>query len=196
MILGLVNGGLVLGFKIPSIIATLATLSILNGISLTLRDTPPAMIDRDFTKLLSARVGGQDATVVRPKLIEAFNDIREYGIAIDKLIDIHERVLPLVDQISGDPRAGGCRGCAATVIKPGEALPTDTEVAELITMLGTVPNSGRGRGHRDAGLLDRVDDRGGWSVRYSPISSRRQPTPTQREPLRLTPTRWCPAACW
>ena len=42
----------------------------------------------------------------RPKLIEAFNDIndirdiREYGRSIDKLIDIHEQVLPLVDQIS------------------------------------------------------------------------------------------------
>ena len=36
----------------------------------------------------------------RPKLIEAFNDIREYGASIDKLIDIHEQVLPLVDQIS------------------------------------------------------------------------------------------------
>ena len=38
--LGLVNAGLVLGVKIPSIIATLATLSILNGISLTLRAAP------------------------------------------------------------------------------------------------------------------------------------------------------------
>jgi cytosine/adenosine deaminase-related metal-dependent hydrolase/ribose/xylose/arabinose/galactoside ABC-type transport system permease subunit len=55
--LGLVNAGLVLGFKIPSIIATLATLSILNGISLTLRGTPGGSIDRAFTDLLSAEVG-------------------------------------------------------------------------------------------------------------------------------------------
>src|SRR4029077_19865510 len=57
VIVGLTNGGLVLGVKIPSIVATLATLSILNGISLTLRGTPAGVIDRDFTKLLSARVG-------------------------------------------------------------------------------------------------------------------------------------------
>ena len=38
--LGLVNAGLVRGLKIPSIIATLATLSILQGISLTLRPSP------------------------------------------------------------------------------------------------------------------------------------------------------------
>ena len=55
VVLGLVNGGLVLGFKIPSIIATLATLSILNGISLTLRETPGGSIDRDFTVLALGR---------------------------------------------------------------------------------------------------------------------------------------------
>ncbi|HEY6567489.1 MAG TPA: amidohydrolase family protein [Actinomycetota bacterium] len=55
--LGLVNGGLVYGFKIPSIIATLATLSILNGISLTLRETPGGSIDDRFTDMLSAEVG-------------------------------------------------------------------------------------------------------------------------------------------
>jgi DNA-binding transcriptional MerR regulator len=77
---------------------------------------------------------GQDATVVRPKLIEAFNDIREYGITIDKLIGIHERVLPLVDQISAILVQAGAEH-VQDVIKPGEALPNDTEVAELITML-------------------------------------------------------------
>ena len=76
----------------------------------------------------------QDATVMRPKLIEAFNDIREYGITIDKLIDIHERVLPLVDQISAILVQAGAEH-VQDVIKPGEALPNDTEVAELITML-------------------------------------------------------------
>jgi 5-methylthioadenosine/S-adenosylhomocysteine deaminase len=55
--LGLINAGLVLGLKIPSIIATLATLSILNGISLTLRDTPGGSINRDFTSWLSTGIG-------------------------------------------------------------------------------------------------------------------------------------------
>ncbi|HEX6263186.1 MAG TPA: amidohydrolase family protein [Actinomycetota bacterium] len=55
--LGLVNMVLVLGFKIPSIIATLATLSILNGISLTLRDTPGGIINRDFTASLGTTLG-------------------------------------------------------------------------------------------------------------------------------------------
>jgi ribose transport system ATP-binding protein len=55
--LGLVNALLVRGFKIPSIIATLATLSILNGVSLTLRPTAGGIIDRDFTAGLGTGVG-------------------------------------------------------------------------------------------------------------------------------------------
>jgi 5-methylthioadenosine/S-adenosylhomocysteine deaminase len=54
---GLVNAGLVRGVKIPSIIATLATLSILDGISLTMRGTPGGTIDRGFTELLRTSVG-------------------------------------------------------------------------------------------------------------------------------------------
>lgn len=55
--LGSVNAILVRGLKIPSIIATLATLSILSGISLTLRDTPGGIIDREFTSWLATRIG-------------------------------------------------------------------------------------------------------------------------------------------
>ncbi|HSJ27497.1 MAG TPA: amidohydrolase family protein, partial [Acidimicrobiia bacterium] len=55
--LGLVNAGLVRGVKIPSIIATLATLSILDGISLTLRPTPGGTIDPAFTSSLRGGIG-------------------------------------------------------------------------------------------------------------------------------------------
>ena len=54
---GLVNAGLIRGVKIPSIIATLATLSILDGISLTLRPTPGGTIDPAFTSLLRGGIG-------------------------------------------------------------------------------------------------------------------------------------------
>jgi DNA-binding transcriptional MerR regulator len=77
---------------------------------------------------------GLEATVVRPKLIEAFNEIREYGIGIDKLIDIHEQVLPLIDQISSILVTAGAVH-VQDLIKPGAALADDTKVAELITML-------------------------------------------------------------
>jgi DNA-binding transcriptional MerR regulator len=84
--------------------------------------------------LIRIEQDGQDATIVRPKLIEAFNDVRQYGITIDKLIDIHERVLPLVNQISSILVQAGAEH-VQDHIKPGVALPDDTEVAELITML-------------------------------------------------------------
>jgi len=54
---GLVNAGLIRGVKIPSIIATLATLSILNGIALTLRPTAQGVISPDLVSVLTATVG-------------------------------------------------------------------------------------------------------------------------------------------
>jgi DNA-binding transcriptional MerR regulator len=80
------------------------------------------------------RVEGAEATITRPKLIDAFNEIRGYGVSMDKLIDLHERIVPLVDQISEMLVRAGAEHVADR-IKPREALPADTEIAELITML-------------------------------------------------------------
>jgi len=55
--LGLVNALLIRGLKIPSIIATLATLSILDGISLTMRPTAQGVISADLTSTLKASIG-------------------------------------------------------------------------------------------------------------------------------------------
>src|SRR5690606_19044591 len=55
MLLGLVNAGLVRGIKIPSIVATLATLSILDGISLTLRPTAQGQISQNLVKVQIGR---------------------------------------------------------------------------------------------------------------------------------------------
>ncbi|HEY5651459.1 MAG TPA: hypothetical protein VIW46_08440, partial [Acidimicrobiia bacterium] len=57
LVLGLVNAGLIRGVKIPSIVATLATLSILDGISLTLRPTAQGIISADLASTLAAKVG-------------------------------------------------------------------------------------------------------------------------------------------
>ncbi len=54
---GLVNAGLVRGVKIPSIIATLATLSILDGISLTMRPTAQGIINPDLVSVLADGIG-------------------------------------------------------------------------------------------------------------------------------------------
>lgn len=57
VVLGLVNAGLIRGLKIPSIIATLATLSILDGISLTMRPTAQGVIDPGLISVLTASIG-------------------------------------------------------------------------------------------------------------------------------------------
>jgi 5-methylthioadenosine/S-adenosylhomocysteine deaminase len=57
VVLGLVNAGLIRGVKIPSIIATLATMSILDGISLTMRPTAQGIISPDLVSVLTASVG-------------------------------------------------------------------------------------------------------------------------------------------
>jgi DNA-binding transcriptional MerR regulator len=80
------------------------------------------------------RLEDGEAIIVRPKLIEAFNDIRQYGVATDKLIDLHEQIAPLIDQISGLLVQAGVEEVGHR-INPGAALPPDTEVAELITTL-------------------------------------------------------------
>lgn len=95
-------------------------------------DNPDAF-DR-LVKLGVVRVDGSKATVTRPKLIKAFNEIRGYGVSLDKLIDLHEQIVPLVDQISEMLVRAGAEHVAGR-IKPGEPLPPDTEIAELITML-------------------------------------------------------------
>ena len=57
VVLGLTNAGLIRGVKIPSIIATLATLSILDGISLTLRPTAQGTISGDLVSFLTVSAG-------------------------------------------------------------------------------------------------------------------------------------------
>ncbi|MEX0947138.1 MAG: hypothetical protein WD064_07205, partial [Acidimicrobiia bacterium] len=55
--LGLINAGLIRGIRIPSIIATLATMSILDGVALTLRPTAQGVINSGFVSMLTTSVG-------------------------------------------------------------------------------------------------------------------------------------------
>ncbi|HET9874805.1 MAG TPA: MerR family transcriptional regulator [Mycobacterium sp.] len=93
----------------------------------------PQAFDR-LVALGLIRADGESATVVRPKLIEAFNEMRGYGIGIDKLLDLYTQTLPHIDAISDMLVRAGAEHVIDR-IKPGEPLPTDTQIAELITML-------------------------------------------------------------
>ena len=98
--LGLVNALLVRGFKIPSIIATLATLSILSGISLTLRETPGGIINRDFTAALKTSIGpvpvGVVVVLVGAALLEvvaALAVLSLAGLGLLELVTAHTRAM-------------------------------------------------------------------------------------------------------
>jgi hypothetical protein len=106
--------------------------------TMTLADAQRLVDDADAFKRLLAlqviRIDGTQATVTRPKLIEAFNEIRGYGVKFDKLIDLHEQIVPEIDKISDMLVRAGAEHVLDR-IKPGEPLPADAEIAELITML-------------------------------------------------------------
>ncbi|ULN53875.1 MerR family transcriptional regulator [Mycolicibacillus parakoreensis] len=90
-----------------------------------------------FTRLVDLeiiRVDGMSATITRPKLIAAFREISGYGVDIETLIDLHEQILPHLDAVSDLLVRAGADHVLGR-INPGEALPEDTEIAELITML-------------------------------------------------------------
>ncbi|CAN5790599.1 hypothetical protein BH23ACT4_BH23ACT4_14000 [soil metagenome] len=75
LLLGLVNAGLVRGVKIPSIIATLATLSILDGISLTLRPTAQGIISADLVSFLKTSIGPFPIAFIAIVLFAALSDL-------------------------------------------------------------------------------------------------------------------------
>lgn len=59
VVLGLVNAALIVGFRVPSFIATLATLSVFRGASLLITNGAPVMItDVPFRNIATTSVGG------------------------------------------------------------------------------------------------------------------------------------------
>ena len=79
VVLGLVNAGLIRGVKIPSIIATLATLSILDGISLSLRPTTQGQISAELVGFLTAKWGAVPIAFVVIVLAAVFSDLWLHG---------------------------------------------------------------------------------------------------------------------
>jgi len=94
----------------------------------------PQAFDR-LVALGVVRLDGESrATITRPKLIEAFNEVRGYGIPVGQLVDLYEQTLPHIDAISQLLVRAGAEHVLKRV-QPGAPLPADTEIAELIGML-------------------------------------------------------------
>jgi DNA-binding transcriptional MerR regulator len=94
--------------------------------------------DAGFDRLVSLGIIRLDdettATVMRPTLIDVLLEMRDFGVALDKLIDIHEQIAPLLDQISTILVQAGVEE-VLDKINPGAAMPDDVEVTALITTL-------------------------------------------------------------
>jgi DNA-binding transcriptional MerR regulator len=93
---------------------------------------PPA-----FERLVAMgllRVGDNSATLVRPTLIDTFNELRVHGISMDELLDLHEQLLPHVGQISDVLVQAGAE-YAANLLASERRPANDTEFADLITSL-------------------------------------------------------------
>ncbi|MEZ0363823.1 MerR family transcriptional regulator [Mycobacterium sp. pUA109] len=93
---------------------------------------PPAFERLVALNLIS--VHGDTATVLRPNLLDAFAQIRDYGVSMNKLIDVHEQVLPHIEAISDILIRAGAEH-AALRITPSTPLPDDAEISGLITTL-------------------------------------------------------------
>ncbi|OHU30865.1 MerR family transcriptional regulator [Mycobacteroides franklinii] len=93
----------------------------------------PAARDR-LVALGLIRVTGDSAVITRPKLIEAFNDIRQYGMGLDQQIDVYEKVLPHIEEISCILVESGAHMVTARLESGGKQL-DDAQIRELLTLL-------------------------------------------------------------
>ena len=93
---------------------------------------PPAF--ERLTALGIILVDGPDATLVRPRLIETFNEIRPHGITFDTLLDIYEQTLPHIRSISDVLVHAGLE-YAAQALTPDQLPANDSEFAELVSAL-------------------------------------------------------------
>lgn len=82
-------------------------------------------------KLVELR--GQRAVVRRPKLLAALAELRGYGISMDVALDLHERIAPMIDEISRVLVEAGTAQVADRMPNPAQL--TDRNMSELVTMM-------------------------------------------------------------
>ena len=76
---------------------------------------------------------GTKAVVHRPRLLKAFAEMRSYGMPMADVIDLHERVAPLVDQISALLVEAGAQQVAPHLPAPSQV--SDRSIGELVQMM-------------------------------------------------------------
>ena len=130
-----------------------------------------------LVRLHVIHVDDAQATITRPKLIEAFNEIRGYGMSMDKLVDLHEHIVPLIDQISEMLVRAGAEHVADR-IKPARSSARRHRNRRADHDAGAVSHPGRRVGHRHPGVVDRIDHRVTGQPDPGRVSGARRPMPT------------------
>jgi DNA-binding transcriptional MerR regulator len=82
-------------------------------------------------KLVSIR--GQQATLHRPQLLQAFAEMRSYGMPMDTVLGVHERIEPMLDEISTILVNAGAAHVAESMT--AESITDSEDLAGLIAML-------------------------------------------------------------
>lgn len=92
----------------------------------------PAELDKFIAAGLAERRGGR-IRVLRPNLMTAFSEMREYGMDNDTLITLHLDIVPAVDKISGLLVTAGAIHLAPRFVT--DTPPTSADVDDLVAML-------------------------------------------------------------
>jgi DNA-binding transcriptional MerR regulator len=92
--------------------------------------------DAGYRRLVASKMiepRGEEAVLHRPKLLESYAEMRGYGVPTAVLIDLHERIEPLLDQVSKLLVRTGAEQVAGRL--PSPTHPTGQDMNELVTML-------------------------------------------------------------
>ncbi len=92
----------------------------------------PAELDR-LVRAGLVQLTGSRVRVLRPKLVAAFAEMREHGMSMDKLVELHLQLVPAIDGISQSLVAAGVELLGHRF--ESDAPPTSADVAELVTLL-------------------------------------------------------------
>ena len=76
---------------------------------------------------------GTKAVVHRPKLLKAFAEMRDYGMTMDAVLDVHERLARKLDEISRILVEAGAAQVAPLL--PTRSQVTDSSMTDLVTMM-------------------------------------------------------------
>jgi DNA-binding transcriptional MerR regulator len=91
---------------------------------------------RELDRLVADRlveISDSKAIVHRPRLIKAFAEMRDYGMPMDTVVGLHERVAPLLDDIARMLVETGAQQVAPQLPAPDQV--SDYSVDELVTMM-------------------------------------------------------------